>query len=315
MAALAILIILGSATHVAQALGGTEAVNKPNTSITISPASSVLELNPGDNYNGKFRITNTGVKAFDFDLSVSPYSVAGVDYKQDLESDTLRTQISHWIKFKQSRYHLEADQSVDVAYSVEVPTDVPAGGQYAVIFADTASSATSSGPAIDTVQRVGMLVYSRIQGDIRQAGSVESFNIPAWYSEPPLTASSLVANTGNVDFDAKYNLTVKTLFGREVFTSKTELSVLPDTERAVTLTWDKAPAIGIFNVTETVTVLGKSFATTKLVVILPLCVIIVLLIVVVLGLVALLTAARHHRNTKKQRRNKSHSRVADKEPL
>jgi hypothetical protein len=292
VAVTSVLTLLGLA-HTALAADTSDVSAKPNISITVSPAKSALELNPGDNYIGKFKIINTGAKSFDFKLSVSPYSVVDVNYEQDMDNDKPRTQISRWITFEQDEYYLEAGDSIDIKYTVKVPADAPAGGQYAVILASTAGkSKGTETSSIDTVQRVGMLVYSTVQGNTREAGKVKQLDIPTWYFNPPLQVRSLVANTGNVDFNASYNLTIKTLFGREVFTKSEEHSILPDTERSVVLVWDKAPAIGIFKVTETVTVLpGRAQAETKtetrLVIMIPFFIVIILAILVPLSLAAL----------------------------
>ena len=271
---------------------------QPSTSITVSPAASRLNLSPGQIYEGKYTIINTGAKAFDFDVSVKPYSVNDEQYNANIDKETSYTQIARWVSFNQTEYHLESGESVEIIYHVNVPEDVPNGGQYAVILNRTAGESTGEG-SINTMQQVGMLIYAKLGGETREEGKVKSQTINQFYFSPPVNIGSLVQNTGNIDFDANYKVSIKTLFGHEAYTHTQEHSILPDTSRQVDIVWENAPALGIFYVTQDIIILGEAYSETKLIVIMPLWVIITTIILFgILGIV-IITKIRHRINHNK----------------
>jgi hypothetical protein len=283
--------------------GPARAEALPETSITVSPVKNVLELAPGSEYDGDFVITNTGADAFDFTLSVSPYSVANDSYESNFKRETPRTQISRWISFEKPGYHLEKGEEVKVSYHVSIPADVPSGGQYAVIMAETGGSPSGSG-AINTLQRVGMLVFAHIDGgDTREEGRAVSQSIRQFYWSPPVTAVSRLENTGNVDFNATYKFTAQTLFGKTVYDETKQYSLLPDTTRNVEMVWDGAPILGVFRVTQEITLLDETFTLTKTVLILPIWALILILILLA-AISFTITAA-----VKRKRGKRIHKRI------
>lgn len=274
----------------------------PDTSITVSPAKTLLQLERGTKHTGSFTIINTGAKSFTFELAVSPYSVNDQKYESNLEKETARTQISRWVSFDKKKYHLESGEEAKVTYYVDVPEDVPDGGQYAVILAQTAGQ-QSEGASINTLQRVGMLVFARMDGDTREEGKLESQYIKRFYLSPPVVATSLVENTGNVDFNAVYRMRVESLFGKQLYEDSKDFSVLPETRRAVEMIWADAPKLGIFKVTQDVIILNETFTITKTVFVVPFFVIIVLAILLLLVIILIVAKVKRSKN-KRSRRGK-----------
>jgi hypothetical protein len=237
----------------------TIAAALPQVSITISPASNVLELNQAAGYDGSFDISNTGARAFDFELSASQYAV---DEGHPLEAAYL--QIVDWISFDRAVYHLASGEAVTVPYHVKVPENAPSGGQYAIILA-TARAADEQG-ALDTTQQVGLLIHARVNGEnLYEAGQITAQEL----ATSPVQAQAAVKNTGNVDFVARFNLETETLFGKTVSSQAEQCVILPNAECAVNMAWEKAPVIGVFRVRQEVSFLNDSSSITKTVIILP----------------------------------------------
>ena len=258
-------------------------VEKPEVSITMSPAKSVInDLGPGAKHSGEFKIINTGKKAFDFTVSISPYSVNSSKYDNNYNRETNYTQISRWVTFDKTSYHLESDESVMVSYSINIPTDIPAGGQYAVIFAETSGDESPEDSAISTMQRVGMLVYAHLEGDTRIEGILESQEIKKFFFNPPIYATSLVKNTGNTDFDVTYNLKINSLFGKEVYKGDRVHAVLPETSREVEQDWEETPKLGIFKVTQDITLFEKVYTMKKTVFVCPIWLLITIIAILVI---------------------------------
>ena len=276
LVATAVLILTaGKLTHAAT----NDSVPTAAVSITITPAKSVLELTPGARYDGSFSVINTGANAFDFNLSVKPYSITNDSYDYSLTEETSYTYVSRWVSFDQTVYHLKSDETIKVLYHVDVPENAPAGGSYAVILAQTESAQTDHS-AIDSSQEVGMLIFARVQGNIRQQGRIVSQEIRRFYLSLPLSATARLENTGNLDFNVTNKFTVQTLLGKTVYTKTRQDTILPKTYRDTEITWDQTPAIGIFKATQEMSFLGKTTSVSKIVVVVPIWLIILSLLII-----------------------------------
>lgn len=253
--------------------------------IQISPAiQDIGELKPGETKTETFKVQNIGSKSFNFKVGVSPYSVTDENYTQDYTNANQYTDIVNWVKFSQTEGVIEPNGEVEIAYTITVPADVPAGGQYALIHAEiTPGENSGSDTGIATVQRVGMKLYTNVQGDTRKTGSVIENKIPSFLFNPPVTATSIVENTGNTHASVKYVLQVYPFFGdEEVYTNEenpTTLVLLPDTRRMNTITWEGAPALGIFRVKQTVSFWNETSTVEKMVFLCPIWLIFIVLLI------------------------------------
>lgn len=258
----------------------------PQYRLQISPAKiDIGNLDPGESYSDVIKVQNTGQNAFDFRMSVVPFSVKDENYTQAYESKEKYNDIVNWVKFSTTTGHLEPNTQQEVAYTITVPADVPAGGQYAILMAEIANDdEVSEDSGVTMLRRVGTLLYSNVAGVTRRTGEVIENKVPSILFNPPISATSIVSNTGNTHTDATYVLQVYPLFGNEeVYTNEekpTTLTILPDTRRLNTITWDGAPALGIFRVKQTVTIFDQTSTTEKLVFLCPIWLIFIVLLLI-----------------------------------
>ncbi|MBR3414562.1 hypothetical protein IKG73_00885 [Candidatus Saccharibacteria bacterium] len=233
----------------------------PPVLIQVSPVSSQVILEAGKTSEHTMTIRNSGSSDFSYTLYATPYSITNENYDVDFTTETPRTQIARWIKFYQGdkivdkpKFTIKSGETQLVKYLVEVPADIPAGGQYATIFAETEAGVNSKevtqsdNSGIRTASRVGMIVYGRTNGDTTEEGSITDFNIPGFLTSGNITATSKVKNSGNTDFEAEYIIAVKSILGAELYKKQSSYNILPDTERRVNLEWADTPFMGIFKV-------------------------------------------------------------------
>lgn len=231
--------------------------NGKKNEITMSPAQDNIELKAGQSFDGSFKIYNTGDEDFEFTVSASPYSVKGEEYQQDFETQSEQTYLVDWIEFAQEKYFLKAKENVEVKYTVDVPKQIPAGGQYAVLFAETAGGTTG---AILSNKRVGMLLYAKTDANPILEGHAEVPQIPKIKFDSNLSVKQIIENTGNTDFEAETTIKASTLLGREVYSfTRRDTKIMPRSRRAVEVKWEGAPIMGLFNVNITTKFLDKTF--------------------------------------------------------
>ncbi len=272
----------------------------PKYRMQVSPPTLDLDLQPGKSAEAVFYIQNTGREAFGFEVSATPFSVSGTDYKQDFESETAYTSLAKWITFSEDHGTVEPNAEVKVIVKVNVPKDVPFGGQYAAVMVKMVNKDNGGNESgVNTQQQIGILLYSAVEGQTRKEGSILENKVSSFTFKSAVTASSIVENTGNVHETATYTLQVYSIFGGdEVYTNEDKpmaLTILPETRRLNTISWDKAPSLGIFRAKQTVKFMGKESVTEKVVFICPLWFLVIVLVVIFVIIFGIISRVRGRR--------------------
>ncbi|MBQ6394037.1 hypothetical protein IJH74_02235 [Candidatus Saccharibacteria bacterium] len=283
--------------------------NSPAIWLQISPVSNHIVIKAGSDTDYSFTVSNIGSETFNYHVYAAPYSVVDEDYNVSFNTENTRTQIARWIKFigEDNQTHSEAKFTIGpgekqtIRYRVEVPDDIPAGGQYATIFAESDEvdgDVASSG--IKTVSRVGLIVYGRTDGDTVDAADITDYNVPGFMTGGNISVSSRVENKGNTDFEATYDFEVKSIFGKQLYTKSNSYNILPDTARRVSSEWEETPMMGLFQVHYRVAALNGQVVRdeTRLVVIMPIFAIILSIILLTLIIIWIIIIIRKRRERK-----------------
>lgn len=289
------------------------------TSISISPVSKVLQLEASNVYKDTFNVTNNGGSDMRFEVYAAPYSYtySEIDnsYRLGFNNENTYTQISRWITFKdpsgnyveKAIYVAAPGETVTVKYAISTPSSIPAGGQYAVLFAHTLSSTTTSS-GIKTEASPGLVVYGRAAGETKLSSEFSNLQInqtlKAGEEEKGyINGSAKVKNTGNVDFMANGHLKVTGLFGNVYYetpddSTKSRVSIIPEVELDVSDVWEETPFFGLFNVEWTVTAAGNSETFTKQILILPIPILVLMILLLTIIIVWIIVIVRKRRERK-----------------
>ena len=262
------------------------AADAPDYRLQVSPSyAEIEEMQPGKTYDGVFKVQNTGAKEFSYAINITPYSVSDDKYTLDSETETAYTQMKDWVTLSQDSGTLAPDSTEEIKYSIRIPSDAPAGGQYALINVRMIQNDdANSGAAISATKQIGFRLLGDVEGNTRRTGKVTEQNIPSILFNPPISATSVVENTGNTHITASYVLQVFPLFGNEeVYTNEEspyEVTVLPETSRYNSISWDDAPHLGIFRVKQTVTIADDTQFIEKTVFLCPIWFIFIILLII-----------------------------------
>ncbi len=272
--------------------------------IGISPYKTNLELEPGKTYTGKFRVSNVGESAFEYEVSVAPYQVTDDNYTADFITMTNYTRIVDWVSFdeKDLTGRLEPHTASDyITYTITVPTDIPTGSQFAVIKATALNDPSdTSGFSIQNKVSAGMILYANMKGvETRATAKIIDNKIPGFLSAGPLNATSLIENTGNIYGEAKYSLRVTSIFSDDpIYTTEDDdeeantSTILPETKRFRTQTWQDVPMVGIFKVKQTVKIFDEYSEKEVIVIVCPFWLIITVIVAIVALVVWLRTRSK-----------------------
>jgi len=248
--------------------------------VRIKPAEQSFDLLPGESYIGTINVENTGRLGFNFTVFARPYQAKNEDYDPDFTTVTDYTKLQNWITFDRTEYYIEPGQSVEVAFNIDVPENVPGGGQYAAIMVEVRDGMDPNA-SVRVISQLASLLYGHVQGEEHVGGVTVAHSLPGFLLGSPFSASMTVKDDGNTDFRVTHTLTVRDFFtNREVFSPEAVLDdgtrpgyasvfVLPGTSRRNVLTWEGAPQLGIFKAVQTISYLDHEESHERLVIICP----------------------------------------------
>lgn len=259
------------------------ASNNGRIEMTISPAKTTPELKKGQIYRGQFELINSGGVDFKARVFASPYQATNDGYK--LEDTTDRSLLHKWIKLDQNEVIVKANQSVTIDYSINVPNDIPNGGQYGIIFAETVNENQAQTSGVAAVSRLGMLIYASTDGQNRLEGNLHSTQIPALQIGSQSKFSFKASNTGNSHFDVDATLTITDLFGNQKFRlNRNKFTVLPDLDKQIDMNWERAPVFALMKVNLQAKALDKQLNETRTVLFIsPVFFVVIIAIILILG--------------------------------
>lgn len=238
--------------HTVQA---ADSVSSPSKVLTISPSATKPNLKPGAILTGKLQIINQGQLPYEVTLYAAPYSVKTEAYTPDFSPIPGKPDASKWITLSTTRGMVTAGQTMDAGYTLRVPANTPAGGYYAVVFAQTKEPANKQGVVVN--ERVGEIFYVAVEGPVKQSGKILSWQ-SNFLQTQPLTATLRLENDGGVHYASDIQFVVRDMFGNPKYTLNTEKEILPLTIRRIPFEWKDAPPLGLFKVGGTATVLGQT---------------------------------------------------------
>ncbi len=274
---------------------------------TLTPMSQKIELKPGDKYEGYITVVNpdNAKSDFSYKAEVSAYGVIGEDYSADLSTQSDHTQIVKWIDIENPTGVIKPNESIKVKFTIKVPETAPAGGQYAAILVSSNDKNDSSdGLAVKNIFEMASVIYGEISGEMTREGEIMENNIPGFVTSVPIKVDATVKNDGNVHEIARVSLEVKSFFSpTPIYPLRGESGVveeviMPDTTRYISRNIEGISALGIYNVTQTVSYMGSVSTVQKVVIACPiwfLALVVLTISAIIFSIVKTIKKYRHKR--------------------
>lgn len=277
------------------------ALAESDYSFAVTPMNQKIIITPGGSYQSSFKVVNPSNSSVDIDYEIK-LSNFYVDENHSVVFEEVGDtgKILDWITIDSHKAgNLKPSESATIAFTVNVPEDAAAGGQYAafVVTAEAASDENerqeqqdegNRNMAIKEVKAISHLLYAEVAGNTLRQGEVLEASVPSFLLSGDISGNSSVKNTGNVHGTAKYTLQVFPLFSNEeIYTNEenpSEREILPDRTLYSESVWANTPAMGIFNVVYTVEFEGVTTQVKKMVIKCP----VWLLFIIIFGIIAII---------------------------
>lgn len=265
------------------------------SAITVSPPNQKLELKPGEVYQGSITVSNgnSSTIASTYNVSVGSFSQVKTEESRDdygsMDSSIVSeyNQIVDWITISEKEGTLKPNSANTIHYTITVPENAPAGGQYATILVADAGSDDNGENANVNIQskyQIASIIYAKIDGQTQEKADVLLNSMSGFLMNGPLVAESMVKNEGNVHTEAEYTLQVWPLFsGEEICTNVDNPDrslILPGTERYHAQSCD-LPAVGIFRAKQEVKIFDKISVLEQTIIVCPLWLMFIVIFVVI----------------------------------
>ena len=272
--------------------------------ISVSPMIQKIILNPGESYTGSFTVFNQASNQDEliYETEVIPF-FADENYDAIYEKVDNYNQIVDWITIDDGSGTLSPNNGANIVYTINVPKDAPAGGQYAAIRVLSVNKQKdnddSMGTNINVRYGIAYTIFAEISGVTKRQGEIIDVDIPSFMLSGNIMGVSTVQNTGNVHSEAKYTLQVFPLFSdEEIYTNEENpatRTILPNRTLYNEVSWSDTPAMGIFNVIYTVEFEGVTTQVSKMVIKCPIWLLFIIIFVIFAIIIWMISRARSRR--------------------
>ena len=275
-------------------------------SFSISPMKQNVALAPGQVYHGSLMVTNpqSSESSLKYNVKVDSFTV-DENYNAVIGGDSGYNQIKNWIKIEKDSGVVAPNETKEINFTIRVPEDAPAGGQYAAILVGSTSDGGENGGGMAITQALQMahLIYADVAGETVHKTIVSDLNVSSFLFGGDISASAVVKNEGNTHINVSYVLQVFPLFSNEeIYTNEEEPftnTVVRDSLRSTTITYPNTPSIGIFNVRYRVLVDGELMGEVeKMVIVCPMWLLFIIFFVIVMVIAWVI--ARYKKKSEKE---------------
>ena len=198
----AIVAVLATSGFIASSV---HAFEQPRIFLQVTPAKqNIGKLNPGQTYQGSFKVQNVGKEGFNFKIYATPFKIINENYDKNFERADNYSQMTKWFTFSQTKGHLNPESEVEIYYTVKVPHNVPAGSQHMAIMAATNDGADKGN--IKAISRVGMILRTTINGKTRACAKILQNDLPFLYFFLTRQSRSLLVSKTVVILTSKLNI-------------------------------------------------------------------------------------------------------------
>lgn len=192
-------------------------------SLTITPPLFQLSIGQGEIWKSSLKVVNTNPYDLTVYASVMDFAAMGEEGKSrmipivGMGAENYTISLAQWIEVPVEPVVIAGESSVEIPFSINIPSNAEPGGHYAAILIGTFPlMEKSNGPIIQISSQISSLLFLRVKGEVEENGNIREFRAEkSFYQEPPVNFILRFANTGNVHLRPVGDIVVYDMWGRE----------------------------------------------------------------------------------------------------
>jgi hypothetical protein len=179
--------------------GSAYAATDGSSSITTSPVSADLNIQPGQSESTNLQVMNNGSKPLPISIELKLFTAHGSTGQAAIVNPNPNDPELSWVHFSQSTFTAQPGVWTSVKMTVSLPLSANLGYYYAVLFKPNLPTTSSSKTATVTLSNaILVLVDTGTSNELRQA-TVSAFSASKKvYEYLPASFAVTVHNSGNI---------------------------------------------------------------------------------------------------------------------
>jgi len=215
--------------------------------LTVSPAKTELNVNPGDSLILEFVVKNDSLENASIYPRVTGFSEDESGTKLFLEN----VPEIEWISLPKEIL-LTPEQESKINAKIDIPQNAPPGGHFlAVGFSTIPPKEEGSNRGVAIGINVVGLVYINVSGKTIEKASISNFELKKFILNLPLKFKFSVKNEGNTYIRPLGEIVIKNVFGQKsgaILINPRELQILPGKEKYLENIWNPKFAFGPYKI-------------------------------------------------------------------
>ncbi len=229
----------------------------------VGPGKYEVFLKPGETRTFTLTVANRMGDDRPFFLSVEDVKgdPTGKEPVVLLGNDRGPYSLRDWVKPAVWKLTIPHGKKAIIPVRIAVPSDAEPGGYYGSLLVstqskDAAAQTEAIAGAAKVVARIGVLLFVRVPGEVREEGSLVAFSLKegrkVWRHSDPMTFLISFRNDGTVHLNPSATITIRNLLGRRVNEIVVPAwYVLPQSLRTREVAWEVPYWLGRYTATLT----------------------------------------------------------------
>lgn len=211
---------------------------------TAIPPKLELTANPGETIKTSIKVRNETDQTLYYNVNLDDIIVSDTQGTPLAVTETVnsRWSMKSWIK-SPDFIPVDRKDTAVVNLTINVPKNALPGGHFAMITYE-ANPDGKPGSRQDTGsiigQRTGTILYLTVNGPINENALIKQFTTAKFHEFGPVEFSGLIENQSDIHINAKGNIKIIDLLGRQVALLPVETgNIFPEASKFINTVWDQ----------------------------------------------------------------------------
>lgn len=212
--------------------------------LTVGPVKFTVTLEKGETLEEKIVLFNETENPLTVEGDVANITFAPGEKGVPIPAGIFGPDsLANWIEVEQPSVTLQPEERKEIPFRIALPDTVRSGGYYAQI---AWSPIVQVGSEIKTIEKIATLILLRVEGDVQESASIDSFGSegnPTRFEKMPISLAVRIRNNGTVHVAPSGEIRIMDHSGfvvsRLPFNQGSQVSyILPDEVRLFDLLWN-----------------------------------------------------------------------------